>query len=213
MGFDQADDDVDAFLTQQPGALQHGVGLADAGRGAEENEQLAAFALLGERQQRVGIGSALGVSVVGQGFGASLRVEAIIAHGRSVTATPAPAGFASDGGEPDDEQNAGRGEEGGAHDELRPGGGRKRAAGDWRRLNCQSETSARMFARSTSIGNSRKNSIRKFVASRKGRIRVDAASAQRSLQIPYVQIGLPALIAYRLSPQEPAVKLEALRHG
>jgi hypothetical protein len=70
-----------------------------------------------------------------------------------------------------------------------------------------------MFGRNTSIGNPRKNSIRKFVAGCKGRIRVDAASAQRSLQIPYVQIGLPALIAYRLSPQEPAVKLETPRHG
>ena len=92
MGLDQADDDVDAFLAQQPGALQHRVGLADARRGAEEHQQLAALALLGQRQQRVRVGSAFGIAVVGQGFGASLRVEAIIAHGRPAAATPlAPA--------------------------------------------------------------------------------------------------------------------------
>ena len=70
MGLDQADDDVDALLAQQLRALQHGVGLADAGRGAEEHQQAAAPILLGQRQQRVGIGSAFGISVVGQGVGA-----------------------------------------------------------------------------------------------------------------------------------------------
>ena len=126
---------------------------------------------------------------------------------------PPRACFASDGGEPDDEQNAGRGEEGRAQDELRRGGGRKRAADSGRRVGGQSETSARMSGRLTPIRDLRKNSIHKFAAGRKGRVRADAASAQRPLQFLYVQTGLPALIAYRLMPQEPAVKLEAPRHG
>ena len=50
---DEADDDIDAFLPQQLRARQHGVGLADAGRGAEEDEQASALASLGQREQRV----------------------------------------------------------------------------------------------------------------------------------------------------------------
>ena len=84
---------------------------------------------------------------------------------------PPPACFASSGGEPDDEQNAGGGEEGGAQDELPLGEGRKRAAGDGRRLSCQIETSARMSDRSIPNRDPRKNAIRKLAAGRKGRIR------------------------------------------
>ena len=39
---DEADDDVDALVLEAAGALQHGVGLADAGSGAEEDLQPAA---------------------------------------------------------------------------------------------------------------------------------------------------------------------------
>ena len=84
---------------------------------------------------------------------------------------PPPASLALDYGEPDDEQNAGGGEEGGAQDELSLGEGRKRAAGDGRRLSCQIETSARMSGRSIPNRDPRKNAIRKLAAGRKGRIR------------------------------------------
>ena len=71
MGFDEADDDVDALLLDRPRALQHREGLADAGRGADENEQPAALALLGQREQGVGVGSTFGVAFGGQGSAAS----------------------------------------------------------------------------------------------------------------------------------------------
>ncbi len=57
MGLDEADDDVGALGLQPPGALQHRIGLADAGRGAEEDRQLAAARLAGQCQQGVGIGT------------------------------------------------------------------------------------------------------------------------------------------------------------
>jgi hypothetical protein len=41
MGLDEADDDIDAFVLEAPRVLQHGVGLADSGRGAEEHFQPA----------------------------------------------------------------------------------------------------------------------------------------------------------------------------
>ena len=41
VGLDHADDDVVAVLQAGVGLLQHFVGLADAGRGADENPQLA----------------------------------------------------------------------------------------------------------------------------------------------------------------------------
>ena len=63
MRFDQADDDVDAVGLQAAGARQHGVGLADAGRRAEEKRQLAAALAARERQQGVGIGAAVRVPV------------------------------------------------------------------------------------------------------------------------------------------------------
>ena len=71
MGLDQADDDVDALLAQQPRALQHRVGLADAGRGAQEHQQSAALFLFRQRQQGVRVRSTLGISLVGQGTATS----------------------------------------------------------------------------------------------------------------------------------------------
>ncbi len=61
VGFDQADDDVDALTLELACRVEHGVGLADAGRGAEEDLELAATLLDfgGARfdEQRVGIGT------------------------------------------------------------------------------------------------------------------------------------------------------------
>ena len=57
MRLDQADDDIDAVRLQPPRPRQHGIGLADAGRGAEKQRQPAAPSAARKRQQRVGIGS------------------------------------------------------------------------------------------------------------------------------------------------------------
>ena len=61
MRFDEADDDVDAFFLQAPRVLQHRVGLADAGRGAEEHLQPARGFPAERGQKRVRVGA----SVVG----------------------------------------------------------------------------------------------------------------------------------------------------
>ena len=57
---DVADDDVDAVVVLLARRLQHRVGLADTGRRAEEDLQLAAprarFFFLHAREQRLGIG-------------------------------------------------------------------------------------------------------------------------------------------------------------
>ena len=52
---DDADDDVGAVGLEAAGARQHGVGLADAGRGAEKDGELAPRVLVGQRQKRVWI--------------------------------------------------------------------------------------------------------------------------------------------------------------
>ena len=61
---DEADDDVDALLAQAARGREHRIGLADARRGAEEHLQptapAAGFLLLDAREQRVGIGTAVG---------------------------------------------------------------------------------------------------------------------------------------------------------
>jgi hypothetical protein len=46
MGFDHADDDVDAFEPALACLRQHGIGLTDAGSRAEENLQPATSLLL-----------------------------------------------------------------------------------------------------------------------------------------------------------------------
>ena len=96
---------------------------------------------------------------------------------------PPRACFASDGGEPDDEQNAGRGEEGGAQKELRGSRGRRRAADGGRYVGSQSEPSARMSGRLMPIRDRRKASIRKFVAGRKGRISAGGGHGDAALII------------------------------
>ena len=50
VGLDHAGDDVVAVLEQCVGLLQHFVGLADAGRGADENPQLADASFLAARR-------------------------------------------------------------------------------------------------------------------------------------------------------------------
>ena len=50
VGLDHADDDVVAVLQPRVGLVQHFVGLADAGRGADENPQLADAPLLAARR-------------------------------------------------------------------------------------------------------------------------------------------------------------------
>ena len=71
---DAADDDVDALGALLAGRLEHGVGLADAGGGAEEDLELAAclagFLLLDAGEQLVGIRAR---SVLINRPGASLR--------------------------------------------------------------------------------------------------------------------------------------------
>ncbi|MNE38874.1 hypothetical protein D3C80_1327920 [compost metagenome] len=54
VGFHHPDQDIDPFPCLFPHRLQHGVGLADAGRGAEKDLQLALVFLLQARQQGVG---------------------------------------------------------------------------------------------------------------------------------------------------------------
>ena len=53
VGLDHADDDVDALALPLPRRLEHGVGLADAGRGADEDPEPAALGAAGLAQQRV----------------------------------------------------------------------------------------------------------------------------------------------------------------
>ena len=61
VGFDDADEHVDALGFARLGGLEHGIGLADAGGGAEEDLQLAAaeasFLLLRLLEQFVGVGA------------------------------------------------------------------------------------------------------------------------------------------------------------
>ena len=61
VGLDEADDDVEALRALRAGGLEHGEGLAHAGRGAEEDLQLPApLARLFRAdtpQQRIGVGS------------------------------------------------------------------------------------------------------------------------------------------------------------
>ena len=54
VGLHDADDDIDAFLEARACGREHLEGLADAGRGAEEELQPAARALLRGCQQSVG---------------------------------------------------------------------------------------------------------------------------------------------------------------
>ena len=66
MGLDDADDDIDAGLQLGVRALQHLVGLADAGRGADEDLEPAGAAVLapGRLQQRFRRGSLFGIAAL-----------------------------------------------------------------------------------------------------------------------------------------------------
>jgi hypothetical protein len=121
--------------------------------------------------------------------------------------------FASDGGEPDDEQRAGYGEESDAQEELPRREGRKRVASGGRCGGGQGETSAGMSRRQTPNRDLRKISIRKSAAAGKGVVRVDPVRADRPLQFPYAWTGLPALIAYRLRAQERRVEFQRRRRA
>ena len=54
VGLDDTDQDIQPLCPQTLGFLQHGVGLADTGIGAEEDLQLAAVSGLGQQAIRVG---------------------------------------------------------------------------------------------------------------------------------------------------------------
>jgi hypothetical protein len=54
VGLDDADDDIVAVLLAGVGLLQHLVGLADAGRGADKNSELADAALFAARRLKQG---------------------------------------------------------------------------------------------------------------------------------------------------------------
>ena len=63
MGLDHADDDIDSFAAFGLGGGEHFVGLADPGRGAQENLQAATRVLLAS-QQGVWRGSSVGVDAL-----------------------------------------------------------------------------------------------------------------------------------------------------
>ena len=81
MSLDEPDDDIDAFVLQAPRVLQHGVGLADAGRGAEKNLQPARSLPAERRQKRVRI-RASGVGSVGWGHRRSWVVMTLLTSRR-----------------------------------------------------------------------------------------------------------------------------------
>ena len=64
MGLDETDEDIDAIGAARAGALQHRIGLADAGRRAEKNAQLAARRGFRHGEQGVRIGAAIEVSLL-----------------------------------------------------------------------------------------------------------------------------------------------------
>ena len=82
MRLDEPDDDIDAFVLQAPRVLQHGVGLADAGRGAEEHLQPARGLPAERGQKRVRIGA----SVVGSADWGHRRSSVVM----TILADPAP---------------------------------------------------------------------------------------------------------------------------
>ena len=79
MSLDEPDDDIDAFVLQALRVLQHGVGLADARRGAEKNLQPARSLPAERRQKRVRIGAS-GVRSVGWGHWRSWVVTTLLTH-------------------------------------------------------------------------------------------------------------------------------------
>ena len=80
MRLDEPDDDIDALVLQALRVLQHGVGLADSGRGAEKNLQPARGLPAERRQERVRIGASGVRSVVGRGHWRSWVVMTLLTH-------------------------------------------------------------------------------------------------------------------------------------
>ena len=75
MSLDEPDDHVDAFVLEPPRVLQHGVGLADAGRGAEEHFQPARSLPAERGKKRVRIGASIvGSTRLGHRRSRSLRL-------------------------------------------------------------------------------------------------------------------------------------------
>ena len=64
MGFDETDEDIDAIGAARAGALQHRIGLADAGRRAEKNAQLTARRGFRHGEQGVRIRATVEVSLL-----------------------------------------------------------------------------------------------------------------------------------------------------
>src|ERR1700733_14156064 len=79
MSFDEPDDDIDAFISQAPRVLEHGVGLADARRGAEKDLQPARGLPAERRQKRVRI-RASGVGSVDLGHLSSWVLTTLLTH-------------------------------------------------------------------------------------------------------------------------------------
>ncbi len=80
MSLDEPHDDIDALVLQALRVLQHGVGFADSGRGAEKNLQPASGLPAERRQQRVGIGASGVRSAVGWGHWRSWVVMMLLTH-------------------------------------------------------------------------------------------------------------------------------------
>jgi hypothetical protein len=81
MGFDNADDDIDAGLLPGMSALQHFVGLADPWSSADEDLQPSGFA-------------ALAPGCLKQGFrrGTMFKIAALLlSHGGNIILAPCPA--------------------------------------------------------------------------------------------------------------------------
>ena len=64
VGLDEADDDVEAARAERVRLLQHLVGLAHTGRGADVDAQPRALLLLDAREQRVGGRALVGMPVI-----------------------------------------------------------------------------------------------------------------------------------------------------
>jgi len=84
MGLDDPDDDVSAVAALRLGGLQHLVGLADAGRRAEEDLEAAALLLRRLAQQRLGRGTvgSVGAVVAHAGFLPLVTAQRRLRRGR-----------------------------------------------------------------------------------------------------------------------------------
>ncbi len=79
MSLHEPDDDIDAFVFQAPRVLQHGVGLADPGRGPEKDLQPARSLPAERGKKRVRV-RASSIGSVGWGHRRSWVVMTILTH-------------------------------------------------------------------------------------------------------------------------------------